>query len=318
MIAFSSPTRENTADLIKNRFISLHMPTRSKEELLHASKLDQYTSIDAQTVDSLFDKFGGIARYVLEVDEQRRRSDLKKLEAKIARCDMKILGASIEPYNVDAHSHMISHMIIHRNVIGKNYYFPEFDFASPYVGTRVVELLQLKAFDDMKAFVKCEVTLSFTSRLGEWLFKQIVHSYFPRRDKEYEVRKLSDGSQAMKPFTKCAEKVFDSKIDDLELPSESVYLKPKLRTFESADALCPPDYNTSHSIKANGLRKILNKFAQHKDWKNSTRINYYFVVPEDVYTSFTHQQNYVTASGSPVADTKPFDHVDQYVLKFDF
>ena len=54
VIAFSSPSRENTDDLVKNEFINLHMPIWSKEELLYASKLDQYINIGEQTVESLF------------------------------------------------------------------------------------------------------------------------------------------------------------------------------------------------------------------------------------------------------------------------
>ena len=320
LIAFSSPSRENISDFVKRGLNSLCMPTWSKEELLHASKLDQYKRyIDEPTVESLFDMFGGIARYVLEVNEQQRRANCETLDAKISLCSMQVLRAS-KGAVVDTDSHMI----IHRNVRGMKYNEYELEFASPYVGKKVVDSLQCKAFEDMKAFVKCETLGSATSSLRGWLLEPIVHTYLPK-GKPYMVRKLSDGSQTVKSFPKCTEIVFDSKVDDLELPStSSVYLRPESKTFESADALCPPDcifqitVSARHSIKANGLKKILKKFEEHEDWKSSTRINYYFVVPEDVYKSFIHEQEYVTKSGSAVADTKPFDHVDQYVVKFDF
>ena len=67
LIAFSSPSSENTSELIKLRLVSLHMPMWSLDELLHASKLDHYRGRITDTlVADLFDNFGGIARYVLE------------------------------------------------------------------------------------------------------------------------------------------------------------------------------------------------------------------------------------------------------------
>ena len=89
-IAFSSPSPENTADLVKHRYVSVHMPTWSEEELLSVSKLDQYANIDAETVHSLFHMFGGIARYVLEVDEAQRKSYIATLRTKISRCTVAI------------------------------------------------------------------------------------------------------------------------------------------------------------------------------------------------------------------------------------
>ena len=60
LIAFSSPCSENTSELIKLRLVSLHMPTWSLDELLHASKIDHYRGQITDTlVEDLFDKFGG-------------------------------------------------------------------------------------------------------------------------------------------------------------------------------------------------------------------------------------------------------------------
>ena len=42
LIAFSSPSSENTSELIKLCLVSLHMPTWNLDELLHASKIDHY------------------------------------------------------------------------------------------------------------------------------------------------------------------------------------------------------------------------------------------------------------------------------------
>ena len=50
--------------------ISLNMPTWEKAELLSTSKLEMYESrITESDIDALYEKFGGIARYILEVDK---------------------------------------------------------------------------------------------------------------------------------------------------------------------------------------------------------------------------------------------------------
>ena len=207
-----------------------------------------------------------------------------------------------------------SHMIIHQRTSDYENY--ELHFASQYVRTAVVDSLQANAFQEMQLFVKSQIMGSCTAGLRGAFFESIVHHFLPSRDREYMVRKLSDSVETKKIITKCDVKVFDSKIEDLVPPNESVYLRPKSRTFEFADALCPPDYifqvsvSNYHPIQASGLKRILNKFKEHKDWREGTRISYYFVVPEDVYTHFSRFQNYVGGT-KKVIDTKPFDHVDQ-------
>ena len=135
VIAFSCPSRKNTADLVKLRYVSLHMPTWSEEELLSASKLDQYGSIDAETVHSLFHMFGGIARYVLEVDEAQRKSYIATLRTNVSSCTVSMINVAMEA-DIDKYSHMIIHQ---RTSDYENY---ELHFASQYVRTAVVDSLQ--------------------------------------------------------------------------------------------------------------------------------------------------------------------------------
>ena len=69
----------------------------------------------------------------------------------------------------------------------------------------------------------------------------------------------------------------------------------------------------------NGLKNILLKLKEHKDWTPDTCVSFYFVVPPDVHESFNGEQNYHTV-GSTFAKNKASElqQVDQYVLNFDF
>lgn len=118
-----------------------------------------------------------------------------------------------------------------------------------------------------------------------------------------------------------------SNADIAHLPSHQ-YLLPKPKTFESVDALCPPNclYQSTvserHTIKGHYLKIILTELMKHKDWESSMRVNFFFVVPPDVYRSFVRKQKYVKSTPSDkdkeMRNTKPFDVVDQYVMNFTF
>ena len=90
-------------------------------------------------------------------------------------------------------------------------------------------------------------------------------------------------------------------------------------------SICPPDkifqvtVSTSHPIKMNGLKNILLKLKDHKDWTPDTRVRFYFVVPPDVYESFNGEQNYHTVGGTIAKKmASELQQVDQYVLNFEF
>ena len=171
LIVFSSPSRENTCEFIKMGLINLYMPTWSKEELLLARKLEQYhVQVTEQHVNDLFEKFGGIVRYVLEVEEQRRVDNYHKLDATISHCTLETIR-SLGPDDTDDESPLI----FHRTVLGSEYDNYEFKFASQYVSDKVVKAIQETAFDEMEAFVRCcDIVMPLnTSSLIRWLLEQV-------------------------------------------------------------------------------------------------------------------------------------------------
>ena len=322
LIVFSSPSPENTNDLRKLRLVSMHMPTWSIDELLLASELDHYRGRITETIiKDLYEKFGGIPRYVLEVEEERKEEYMCLLESNIHDCNLRtIQRVGREDIGKE------SHMIFHRYSGPDNYYKYKIKFASQFVGDKVVKAIYEHGYDEMKAFVRRDDIPSVAASLRGWIFETIVHNELPNGG-IYHVRKLSDNKEESRGLPKMKHTIFN-KLEEAGIPhlssSEYMYLQPKSKTFEAADAILPPNnifqvtVSTCHFIKANGLKNILKELKKHRDWRSDTRVNYFFVVPPDVYTSFSREQNYHTANNSKVSKSDDFEIVDQYVLEFTF
>ena len=323
LIAFSSPSPENTSELRKLGLVSLHMPTWSMEELLLASKLDQYRGRITDTlINDLYEKFGGIARYVLEVVPARRDENSRMLESKIHNCSLRTIQR-VGCEDIDKESHMIFHRHSGSDI---GYYEYKFKFASQYVGDKVVDAIHKHGYEEMKVFARREDIPSEDASLRGWIVETIVHIELPKGG-TYHIRKLADHDNKEEPrnLPKMKHTVFN-KLDEVDLSHLHCleYLRPKSKTFEAADAICLPNsifqvtVSTSHPIKANGLKKIIKELKKHIDWTPDTRVNYYFVVPPDVYKDFHDKQKYHTAKETEVKDCDQFEKVDQYVLNFKF
>ena len=320
LIAFSSPSEVNTWELSKFHLIRLHMPIWTMDELLIASELDQYRDQITNTqIENLFEKFGGIPQYVLVVEAERRDQYLEMLESDIVYCTLDVIR------NVDCTDF---DMIFHRHSGSDSGYVKyEFQFASQYVGEKVVDTISKRKYDEMKTFAVEGFNIpSVAASLRGWILERIVHDILPRGG-TFHVRKLSDNKEEEREFPPMNCTVFNTleKAGIASLPSLE-YLRAKSKTFEAACALCPPNsvfqvtVSKSHPIKVNGLKKILKEFQKHKDWTHDTHVNFYFVVPPDVYKYYTCEQKYHTAKDAEEADSTQcqFTTVDQYVLNFKF
>ena len=314
---FSSPSPENTNELRNLRLVSMHMPTWSIDELLLASELDHYRGRITETIiKDLYEKFGGIPRYVLEVEEERREEYMCLLESNIHDCNLRTIQR-VGREDIGKESHMIFHCYSGPD----NYYKYKIKFASQFVGDKVVKAIYEHGYDEMKAFVRRDDIPSVAASLRGWIFETIVHNELPNGG-IYHVRKLSDNKEESRGLPKMKHTIFN-KLEEAGIPhlssSEHMYLQPKSKMFEAADAILPPNnifqvtVSTCHSIKANGLKNILKELKKHRDWRSDTRVNYFFVVPLDVYTSFGREQNY-----HKVSKSDDFEIVDQYVLEFTF
>ena len=328
-IAFSSPSRENTSDFIKEGVIELNMPIWDLDELETAHMLEQYKNvIPTQSVSARYDQFGGIVRYVLH-PEKEVNTYLRRLNGHILRCEMRDLITLGSTGDLDDATHMLFHR---QTVPGSDYREYMIQFASPYVRDRVLDAIDDNSFTDMIAFVNQDRFDACVSSLQGVLFENVAHRLLPKEGK-YEVRKLLDRSESNVEFGDRSEsnvefgeadRVVFTRTDmsDINMGGfqSSVYLQPKVQNFPAADSLRPPDCifqctkSSKHNINVAGLKRIIAKLQQHTDYSSGMRFKFYFVVSKKVFdsSSFVRRQNYTNQHNHVSSET--FPDVDQYVL----
>ena len=319
-IYFSFPSRVNTADFIKQHAIVLNMPIWDIDELKAAAKLEQYKDrISMDEVCQRYDRFGGIARYILHPDGEQVDRYFGELLAHISRCNIQTLR-TLGPMSDE------THMLFHRQtVLNSGYKKFMFDFASQFVEDKVFDAIEKKSFQEMIAFVNVDMFGTCVSSLQGVTFERIAHMILPQQN-DYIVRSLSEAGkiESRVSFLKATRKVFYSQdfsdFDMGSLPSgESVYLQPKTKTFPAADSFRLPDCifqctkASKHTINESGLETIITKLKQHRDYKPGMRFKFYFVVSKKKYDSSFEGTQRNTKSYNIVSPAT-FPEVDQYVL----
>ena len=102
-----------------------------------------------------------------------------------------------------------------------------------------------------------------------------------------------------------------------------LHYRPRSRTFQSIDAIHVGQgtFNAvfqmtvakTYGIKVKGLQDILSTYEGKK-------VQFYFVVPEDIFPEFKSPQNYIISGGTKCASVPPeiVDGVEQWVLKLKY
>ena len=144
IIIFSSPCEASYRDLCKEGALMLCMPTWSWEEIEYcAQSLDSYSSLDMALVRERFEKYGGIARFVLEMNEKVAEQNLTELNKAILSCATSSLQEVIRAQDRDEESHKVFHRTLAKNDDGSpNYYKYNLEFASKYVENKAYKEMQ--------------------------------------------------------------------------------------------------------------------------------------------------------------------------------
>jgi len=138
-----------------------------------------------------------------------------------------------------------------------------------------------------------------------------------RKGGTFNIRSLDDHKEYTINLDQQNDILMFSAIDQIE---DNKYYQSESRTFPSIDAIIAPNIlfqmtiTMTHPIKMIGLKKL-------KDCKKLVKkgdINFYFVVPTQLYNNYPKQDFATTASG--IAQMIPDwikTHVQQYALKID-
>ena len=293
IIVFSSPCESSYRDLLKEGAALLCMPTWSCRELKHCvTSMETYSSlrIPQCLVSDRFKKYGGIARFVLEVDEHTERRHSEELEQAISLCNTQTLRDVVRSQDRAIQSHKVLHRTVVVNDDGTpNYYRYSFEFGSEQIEAKVYEEINQKAKLDLIKFLHDSRGETVVATLRGCLFERLAHDLLANGGK-FKYRELFDRQNERTIKVKKKKKQYFNELTELNL-RDKVYFLPKSKNFKAVDAIVPTmgaafqmTVRPKHPIHADGLMKVI------KACGNPASFTLFFVIPDDMFYKFKEQK----------------------------
>jgi hypothetical protein len=193
-------------------------------------------------------------------------------------------------------------------------------FASDYVAKECLKKLKDDYKENLRTFIEGARNIPEMGPLRGQLFEMVSHEIL-RQGGTFPVRKLTDngtlGSETTLNLQSLEEISFDNVRELEENIGQRIYYRPTSKIFETIDSyvhdnkLFQVTVAKSHGIKQDGLRAIKGILDL------SCRINFYFVLPKDVFTTFTKEQKYQNTGKGIIIDEWIIENIDQYALCID-
>ncbi|KAJ3254311.1 hypothetical protein HK103_007282 [Boothiomyces macroporosus] len=319
-ILLSSPRRDVWYKFSNDHCTRRYMPVWSEEEI-ELCRAVLFSNLPQTEVKSLYDRWGGIPRYVLE--NARNMIQQRDLDDAITAFDLDWLVKAIG--NAEA-SEAATHRLIHLHV-ASDFCTRHYLFASEYVADQVYLQLYKMKREELLQFLSVSGGIGDIGVLRGVLFERHAHTVIANGGK-FRIRelirpkpKLEDSSKqvdlhAVKELElpRLEQLVFDN---DLEVQSanDSYYYRPRITNYESVDSFEKPNLlfqmtcASKHPCKQAGIHKVLNLLG------NPSNPSLYFVVPIDRFSDFKYQK-FEDAQGKPMQEPTYADvkKVKQFVL----
>lgn len=282
-ILLSSPRRDVWYKFSDDHCDIRYMPIWSYEEieLCRGALFDHLLPAE---VKSLYGKWGGIPRYILEnADKAFQQS---KLDSAITAVDLDLLVKAIGNPEV---SDAATHRLLHLNVAddGTIHYL----FASEYVADQVYLQLYTRKRDELIQFLGVSQGVGDVGVLRGVLFERHAHAVISNGG-TFQIRELHDPNFNDSPpriqFPASTQRLFDSD-SEVQL-SDGYYYRPRINNYESVDSFKTPNLlfqmtgARKHPCKQVGIHKVLNLLG------NPVSPLLYFIVPEDRFSDFKYQK----------------------------
>ena len=312
-ILLTSPRREVWYQFSKCHCIIRYMPIWNIDETEQCrGKMFDYLS--TEEVKSLYKKWGGIPRYILEkakdVEIQNR------LENSHFAVDLNILITAIgNPEALDSAAHRLIHLHVDGDFHSNLYY----TFASEYIANLVYFNLYQTKRTELLQFLAVSHGLSAVGVLRGILFERHAHSMISKGG-IFRIRELYHPDLNI-PLTKTIDKKFDPLQEflfdnDLDVQASNFYFRPKITNYESVDSFAKPNLlfqitgANKHPCKQNGIHKVLNLLGNPSDPM------LFFIVPNDCFQNFKYQK-YEDNTGHIMQEPtyKNVKKVKQFVLE---
>ena len=274
-ILVSSPTEKHYSQFLDRSHVApLHyLPIWSLDELkLVAPSYNR----DGDVIKKRFDVIGGLARYVLEKDED--------LEAIINIEIKKLLSKNLMRLPTDERSggKYISHRLVHFEVEPPCYTKYKLVMASEYVREKFLEALDNQQDQEFKYYFSLFQSIPMMASSIGLAFQQYANQKLSAGG-QFLVRSLDDESESILDISPRTLQKFT---DLSECTSSTIYYTPAKKNFPCIDSLI---LEIGYFQMTVSLRhKILWK--PMKEIKDSTKMDvFYYVVPHTHYKEFKKQ-----------------------------
>jgi hypothetical protein len=284
-ILLSSPRRDVWYKFSDDHCDIRYMPVWSYEEV-ELCRCALFDHLLSAKVKSLYGKWGGIPRYVLEnADKPFQQS---KLDNAISAVDLDILVKAIgNPEASDSATHRLLHLNVAED-FGTIYY----QFASEYVADQVYLQLYTRKRDELIQFLAVSQGVGDVGVLRGVLFERHAHTMISNGG-TFQIRELldsnfNDSPKLMFQIPASRQFVFDS--DSEVQSSDGYYYRPRINNYKSVDSFQKPNLlfqmtgARRHPCKQVGIHKVLNLLG------NPVCPLLYFIVPKDRFNDFKYQK----------------------------
>jgi hypothetical protein len=314
-ILLSSPRRDIWYKYSDSRCTIRFMPTWSNNEM-QSCREKLFPHLSVQQVNDLYDKWGGVPRFVLEsaLDEEKQ----KYLDRAIEAVDLDVIVQAIG--NLDIRKGA-SHRLVHL-LVKEGFHSDVYVFASKYVVDRIYPKLLQDKRQQLIGFLAVSDGIGELGPLRGILFERYAHSIIQNGGK-FRVRELQESMRCEETTVDIPRSrlvVFDRELSFNEIGDGYVYEKPKSKNYESVDsfirklsAMFQMTGARNHPCKQSGINKVVHLMG------NPKVPLLYFVVPNDRFDNFVYQK-YVGSDGKILQDGPYFNtvkRVKQFVLSID-
>ncbi|PKK65784.1 hypothetical protein RhiirC2_664896, partial [Rhizophagus irregularis] len=284
----------------------MYMPVWSLAEIENCRiNIDIFKHLKKEEIMDLYNKWGGIPRYVLFHAQNYALQRL--LDSGINEVNPVIMNYVGEI----SHGNEVSHRLVHIHTNDDNGvpYYGEFilQFASDYVAEGVINRLVEINKQALLEFVKSSVDINEYSTLRGVIFERLAHRKLIKGG-NLKYRALYNDDKGIYEAPKM-ERLLFSNINEIKV---NKYCIPTQQNNKSFDAFISPNeffqmtIAKKHPIIKSGLEQYIEK--SNKD------IDYYFVVPSSIFSDYKEQPLHSTKR--TVLRNKPawLHRFQQYVI----
>uniref|UniRef100_A0A6B2LC75 Uncharacterized protein n=1 Tax=Arcella intermedia TaxID=1963864 RepID=A0A6B2LC75_9EUKA len=269
--------------------------------------------MDETFVKGLFDKYGGIPRYIFSPKDAWAQVFEGTLNSAKLDDIRQSLGG---PELVRASNHKLL-----QYSVGEDYSTCTVKLASEYVEKRLIEKFYQQNRQQVFDFIKESKDQPMIAAIRGCFFESVAHTIL-RSFGKFSYRSV-DSPVVLEMKLKVERKISFDKLEEIQL-SEGTYYQPKFKNYPAIDSFCvvgndiflfQMTVSLAHPVLHSDLENTI-KFFLKLDEKLSFKL--VFVVPEDKFSQFT-KQHYIVKKGEQISQKSSIiQSIPQFVLKIPY